>query len=642
MRIRAVAGWALLAAICMFAGACNRNAIDPNLPAITTQPADVTVAAGGTATFTVVATGQAPLSYQWFVFAKAIQGATSASFTTKTLAPSDNNSFYFCLVTNSIGSIESNEALLTVTTTTSSTKANSLGNANPSDVLTLHNDAGRTGLHSGETLLTTSTVSASNFGKLGTLITDGEVDAQPLYASGVTLPSGDIRNILYAAAEHGSVYAFDATSGSVIWQTGLNGANEQPADSGTCTSAPQERGITATPVIDRTHGPHGAIYVIANTKDSAGTVIQRIHALDIATGTELFSGPTLVQASANSANSVNFSASQNFDASRYQTLAGLQLVNGKVYAAFGPSCSAAADSSWIMGFDAASLSSTGSLYLAPAAGPNAPGFTTAGLSADSAGDLYIFGQATFGYHAPGSANTLVPANSGNAFLKLSTENGLTFADYAKTSVTGPVSLMNNGPGISNSIGVSGGAVVIPDFTDAAGQVWHLALGSGSDGSISLLNRDSLGGSGLQSAPIVQVVWGQTAQTGVTSTLAFFGSTAYSAVSGDPIRAFALDDARLSTGAVNQSANTLSPSGAQISVSANATNGGILWAVDATGTGILRAYDATDLSRELYDTTQAANSRDAFTSAVSAVPATVASGRAYVATKNGIVVFGHLR
>jgi hypothetical protein len=637
MRIRAVAGWALVTTLCVFAGACNRNAIDPNLPQITVQPVNTTAAAGSTATFTVTATGEAPLSYQWFAFAQAIKGATSTSYTTNILAPSDNNSFYFVVVTNSVGSAESNEVLLTVTTTTTSTAgANTLGNANPADVLTQHNDAGRTGLHLGETVLTPSAVNPAKFGRLGTLITDGEIDAQPLYASGVTLPSGNIRNILYAATEHGSVYAFDATSGAVIWQTGLLGANEQPADSGTCTSSPQERGITATPVIDRTRGPHGAIYVIANTKDSAGTVIQRIHALDIATGSELFSGPTLVQTSATAGNSINSSASQNFDAAQYQTLAGLQLVNGKVYAAFGPSCAVAADSSWIMGFDAASLSLSGSLYLAPAAGPNAPGFTAAGLSADSTGHLYIFGQATFGYQAPGSANAIVPARAGNAFVKLSIENGLALADYSATSSSGPLSL------ISAGANMSGGAVVLPDLTDAAGNVWHLALGAGSDGSISLLNRDSLGGSGLQPAPIVQVIWGQASQTAITGALSYFGNTAFYAASGDPIKAFALNDARLSTSPMNQSANTLGASGAQLSVSANEATGGILWALDATGTGILRAYEATNLSQELYNSTQAANSRDAFASAVSAVPPTVAGGRIYVATKNGIVVFGQLQ
>jgi hypothetical protein len=638
MKIRAIAGWASVAMLCMFAGACNRSTIDPNLPAITTQPVNATAKAGSTATFTVVATGQAPLSYQWFVFAKAIAGATSPTYTTGTLAASDNNSFYFVLVTNSIGSIESNEVLLTVTTTAPppGVTANTLGNANPSDVLTLHNDPARTGQNLGETLLTPTNVNASRFGKLGTLITDGQVDAQPLYASGVTLPSGDIRNILYAATEHGSVYAFDAMSGSVIWRTGLAGANEQAADSGACTSGPQERGVTATPVIDRTRGPHGAIYVIANTKDSAGTPIQRIHALDLATGTELFSGPTFIQASASSANSVRSSAQQNFDAAQYQTLSGLQLVNGKLYAAFGPTCGSAADSAWVMSFDAASLNPSGSLYFAPAAGPNVPGFAVSGLSADSAGNLYVFGPQSFISRAVGTTAAVAIGSAGNAFLKLSTENGIALTDTTKTAAS------NSASSIGPNASAFGGATVLPDLTDEAGKVWHLALGPGSDGNIYVLNRDALGGSALLSMPILQAVEGSASPTGDTPTIAYYGGSVYYAASGNTIKTFSVSDARLSTSPVNQSGNSLGATGAQISISANGAAGGILWAVEDAASGILHAYDAANLSQELYNSTQAANSRDSFNATVSAVSPTIAGGRVYVATKSGIAVFGRLK
>src|SRR5215813_4897342 len=51
-------------------------------PSITTQPANQTVTAGQTATFTVVATGTSPLSYQWQKNGTAISGATSATYTT--------------------------------------------------------------------------------------------------------------------------------------------------------------------------------------------------------------------------------------------------------------------------------------------------------------------------------------------------------------------------------------------------------------------------------------------------------------------------------------------------------------------------------------------------------------------------------
>ncbi len=635
MRIRAVAGWALVTTLCMFAGACNRNAIDPNLPAITVQPVNTTAAAGSTATFTVTATGEAPLSYQWFAFAQPIKGATSTSYTTSILAPSDNNSFYFVVVTNSIGSAESNEVLLTVTTTTSTAGANALGNANPADVLTQHNDAARTGLHLGETLLTPSSVNFAKFGKLGALTADGEIDAQPLYASGVTLPSGNVRNVLYAATEHGSVYAFDATSGAVIWQTGLLGANEQPADSGTCTTPPQERGITATPVIDRTRGPHGAIYVIANTKDSAGTIIQRIHALDIATGVGLFSGSTLIQTSASAANVPTSSAQQNFDAATYQTVAGLQLVNGKVFAAFGPSCSAPVDSGWVMGFDASSLLPTAPVYLAPASTGLNSGFTVSGLSADSTGNLYALGQMSTTTRVTDSTGRLAPASAGTAFLKLSTENGLALMGFSNGS------FRSHAPPITVNVPESDSALILPDLPGSSGTVLHLALGTGNDGKIYLLNRDAIGNNPTQSSAISQIVSPAGASSDVSSVVAYFGNFVFQAVSGATIKAFALTDAALSTTTASQSNTALDASGAQISISASGANGGILWVVE-DGAGILHAYDATNLSQELYNSTQAANSRDAFASAVSAVPPTVAGGRIYVATKNGIVVFGQLQ
>ncbi len=84
-------------------------------PSITTQPANVSAVTGATATFNVVAGGSGPLTYQWSVQGKAITGATSASYTTKVLALSDNNTVYTVKVTNAMGSDLSKAAMLTVT-----------------------------------------------------------------------------------------------------------------------------------------------------------------------------------------------------------------------------------------------------------------------------------------------------------------------------------------------------------------------------------------------------------------------------------------------------------------------------------------------------------------------------------------------
>ena len=83
-------------------------------PSITTQPVNQTVTVGQTATFTVVATGTAPLSYQWQKNGTAISGATSASYTTAATTSSDNGAQFVVVVSNTAGSVTSNAATLTV------------------------------------------------------------------------------------------------------------------------------------------------------------------------------------------------------------------------------------------------------------------------------------------------------------------------------------------------------------------------------------------------------------------------------------------------------------------------------------------------------------------------------------------------
>jgi len=89
-------------------------------PTITTQPASQSVATGGSVTFTVVATGNATLTYQWRKDSTAISGATASSYTISSVATTDAGS-YDVVVTNSVGSVTSSAATLSVTTTTSGT-----------------------------------------------------------------------------------------------------------------------------------------------------------------------------------------------------------------------------------------------------------------------------------------------------------------------------------------------------------------------------------------------------------------------------------------------------------------------------------------------------------------------------------------
>ena len=85
-------------------------------PSITTQPSDQTVFVGESASFSVTATGTAPLSYQWQRGGSDISGATGATYTIPATALSDNGAVFRCVVTNTAGSITSNNATLSVVT----------------------------------------------------------------------------------------------------------------------------------------------------------------------------------------------------------------------------------------------------------------------------------------------------------------------------------------------------------------------------------------------------------------------------------------------------------------------------------------------------------------------------------------------
>ena len=89
-------------------------------PSITTQPVSRTVTVGQTATFTVAATGTAPLTYQWKKSGTAITGAASSTYTTPATTTSDNGAQFTVVVSNSTGSTTSNAATLTVSNATQS------------------------------------------------------------------------------------------------------------------------------------------------------------------------------------------------------------------------------------------------------------------------------------------------------------------------------------------------------------------------------------------------------------------------------------------------------------------------------------------------------------------------------------------
>jgi hypothetical protein len=84
-------------------------------PTIGTHPVSQTIPAGGSVTFSVAASGAAPISYQWQRNGADIPGATATSYTISSVTTGDNGAQFRARATNSAGSATSNAAVLTVT-----------------------------------------------------------------------------------------------------------------------------------------------------------------------------------------------------------------------------------------------------------------------------------------------------------------------------------------------------------------------------------------------------------------------------------------------------------------------------------------------------------------------------------------------
>lgn len=488
------------------------------------------------------------------------------------------------------------------------------------NVLTYQYDNTRAGANKQETMLTPANVNASQFGKLFSQSVDGYIYGQPLYFADVPIPGNGTHNVVYVVTEHDSVYAFDADSNlPPLWQVSFlsSGVTTVPASDTGCSQIAPEIGITSTPVIDP---QSGTIYVVAMTLES-GDYVQRLHALDITTGSERSGSPVVIQASVPGTGEGG--TTLVFQPQAYKQRPGLLLLNGVIYTLWSSHCDLGTYHGWIIGYDAQSLQQVTVFNDTPNGTEASFWMGGAAPAVDAAGNMYVVAANGTNDSSSGGSDL------GESYIRLTTSGGLSLADYF--TPFNYVELNQNDLDTGSS-----GVALLGDEAGSSAHP-HLMAGAGKEGRIYLLDRDNLGEFNSSSdSQIVQSFSG--AINGLFGNPAYFNYMLYFCGSGDELKAFPVSNAQMATSPQSQSRSTFPFPGCVPTISANGTSNGIVWAIDPAG--LLHAYDATNVTNEFYNSNQN-SARDALGSSVRFSVPTVANGKVYAGTQNSLVVYGLL-
>jgi len=377
-------------------------------------------------------------------------------------------------------------------------------------MLTWHNDLARTGQNLQETVLTPTNVNSKTFGKLFSFPVDGQIFGQPLYVYNVSIPGKGTYNVIYVTTENDSVYAFDADGGNTgaLWYESFinpgKGITPIPcADTGAnpCPFA-SVIGITRTPVIDPSSG---TLYLVAATKEN-GAYVNRLHALDIATGAEKFGGPVQIEASVPGKGAGSKRGIISFDAHHELQRAGLLLSNTIVYIAWASFGDVAPFHGWILGYSAASLARAAVFNSTPNGSDGGVWQSGGAPSVDAAGSIYLItGNGTFDINKEGS-------DWGDSFLKF--DAALEVQDYFTPS--DQLKLSKNDLDLG-----SGAGLLLPP---QGGKFPDEIISAGKQGLIYVVNRANLGKFNAHKNDVIQTVRGSA--NGYWSSAAYWNNRVY--------------------------------------------------------------------------------------------------------------------
>jgi Secretion system C-terminal sorting domain/PQQ-like domain len=510
-------------------------------------------------------------------------------------------------------------------------------------VLTNHNDVQRTGTNLSETVLNTSNVNKSNFGKLWTYAVGGQIYAQPLYVAGVNIPGKGSKNVLYVADMHNEIFAFDADdlsmANSPYWKVDYGHSVPLPdskISSLGYTDIHVEIGIMSTPVIDTSTN---TIYFVTKTKVGA-VFADSLHALDLSTGLPKFGGSQLIAATVSGTG--DGSTTVKFVSNRQNQRSALLLVNGVVYISYASYGDTPPYHGWIFGYNASNINQQSIIFnLNPNGQFGGIWMSGAGPSADSSGNIYV---------VTGNGQTGVQ-DLGESFLKLSPDlidNTLTVSDYFTPYNQDSLDIFDVDLGTSAALLIPNSTLIVSSGKEGvvylvdANNMGHFHSGSNSSADQILQEFKAFGGQ-LMGTP---VIWGDSIANANTALTYWWSEN-------DVLTAYRLnyntqqfDITPFAKGLNGE--RPLLP-GAILSLSANGHTAGtgILWASFPIGNanpstvgGVLRAFNANNLA-EIWNSSQML-SRDSLGSFAKFVPPTIVNGRVYMATFSGTVnVYGLL-
>ena len=448
-------------------------------------------------------------------------------------------------------------------------------------------DNARTGWYADQPWLVPALVADPSFGQRFVADVTGQVYAQPLVWNGVVL----------VVTETNDVYGLDARSGEILWTRRVE-VPWNAADLG-CPDLAPNVGITGTPVIDPATN---AAFFFAKTyvSGTAGPAKYVAHAVDVATGMERPGFPVTVAGSPTNDSSIVFDATYELQRP------GLLLLDGVVYAGFGSHCMYGPYHGYVAG-----VSTSGSLTTlwSTTAGDVYGGSiwqSGGGIVSDGPGRLFVVTGSNGGPAAPIPGGS-PPANLAQSAIRLEVRpDGSLLPRSFFTPSDAPMLDQDD-----LDFG-SGGPVALPTATFSLPGHPALLLAGGKEGTLFLLDRESLGGcdqapGGTDAAAVRTVPYGAL----WTKPAIWPGDGGYiwlptaapgTAADGSAGQLLAF---QLGLDGANQASLALvasSPdafwfgSGTPVVTSVGTTSGTalvwVVWCPDATGVGAqLRAYDA---------------------------------------------------